>query len=474
MTQPTNTPTILIVLGATGDLMQRKIVPALHHLHQEGKLPNLFQVVGFARRPLSDDEFRTQISQALAEHKAIESTDEQFLNRFRYHQGDFTTPDGYNKLAELLGRIDGSWQACANKLFYLAVPPDLYQTIFENLSSSGLTEPCSNEEGWTRVIVEKPFGQNLQSARDLDEHLNQLFKEEQIYRIDHYLAKEMVQNILTLRFSNNLFEDSWHNKSIEKIEIRLLEKLGVGNRADSFDSLGALRDVGQNHLLQMLALCLMENPGRFDAESIRMYRRQALEHLPQLTEEEITKQTVRAQFTGYQELEGVQPDSFTETYFRIKTMVHTPRWEGVPLTIESGKSLSETRKEIVVTFKHPEPCLCPPGTEVHQQNSITISLEPTEAITAKFWLKKPGLDFALEQRQFDFLLHDADNTDPRTGGYEKLLFDCINGDQTLFVSTDEIKAMWHFIDPIREAWDHGVTPLLNYQPGSDPATMIQE
>lgn len=463
-------PTILVLFGATGDLASRKIIPSLYNLYRRDRLPKLLRIIGFSRQELTDEIFRERAEQAIREFVTDLDEDllQRFLIHFTYQRGEFTTVDDYKALAERLGYIDGEWKACANKLFYLAVPPTSYRDIFEHLASSGLTIPCSEEEGWTRVIVEKPFGRDMQTAKELDDRLSELFKEEQIYRIDHYLAKDMVQSILSLRFSNSLFEQVWNNSTVERIEVRLNESLGIETRGDSYDAIGALRDVGQNHLLQMLVLSIMDNPGEFDAQAIRQARLDALNQLVILTPEMVKTDTVRAQYKGYRDIEGVAPDSETETYFRITASSTCHRWQGIPFILEAGKQLQRADKEIILTFRHPSPCLCPEETKEHQTNKIRISLEPREAITISFWLKKPGLEYELQERTFDFMLHDDTAATEHVDAYERLLLDCIRGDQTLFLSTDEIKAMWRFIDPIRQAWDNNAVPLKLYEPGSEP------
>lgn len=253
-----NIPTVLVIFGATGDLVDKKIAPALFNLYSKNHLPNLFSVIGFSRKDLSDEEFRKRISEAVTKKLSPSNNDLQsFLKNFSYHLGNFEKEEDYLRLAHRLGQVDKKWSTCSNKLFYLAVPPRYYEEILRKIKSTDLALPCSPEEGWTRILVEKPFGKDLETARMLDSLLCELFKEEQIYPIDHYLAKEMLQNILIFRFSNNLFEESWDNGSIEKIYIRLWEKIGVENRGEFYDGVGALRDVGQNHLLQMLALATM-------------------------------------------------------------------------------------------------------------------------------------------------------------------------------------------------------------------------
>lgn len=463
-----NIPTVFVIFGATGDLMAKKITPALFHLFEKQKLPKLFQVVGVARREFSNEQFQDDIAQIVTQHtpKVDQQKLAQYLKLFSYQQGFFDKKQDYEKLAKALGGVDGAWQVCSNKLFYLAIPPQFYEIIFQNLAQSGLTKPCSEEEGWTRIIVEKPFGKDLKTAENLDALLGKLFKEIQIYRIDHYLAKEMVQNILAFRFSNNLFEKTWDKDSIEKVEIKLWEKIGAEDRGSFYDGVGALRDVGQNHLLQIVALLTMDHPVNFSAEIIREKRTEMVNMLTAPSKEEIQKFTFRAQYDGYQNIKGVEPRSITETYFKVRAYLAHPRWEGVPFILESGKRLKEQIKEAVITFRHPIPCLCS-SDEAHYKNKITISLEPEEKITLAFWSKKPGLEFELEERDFSLLMREAGKKKQYTEEYEKLLYDCIIGDQTLFVTSREVQAMWKYIDPIIEAWQKDVVPLATYKADSE-------
>ncbi len=453
-----NIPTIIIVLGATGDLMKKKIVPALFNLYEGKKLPKLFHIIGFSRRKFLPSDFREYVKSILDKKSDVSS----FLMMFSYQSGQLEKAGDYNNLSAVLGRIDGEWKACSNKLFYLAVPPAMYEPILENLSSSGLTTPCSPEEGWTRILVEKPFGKNLKTSEDLDKLLSSLFKEEQIYRIDHYLGKDMLQNILQFRFSNNLFEDSWNNKCIEKVEIRLLEKIGVEQRGNFYDGLGALRDVGQNHLLQMLALIAMERPESFISKVIREERANILEMLNRYLLREIKKYSFRGQYDGFKSIKGVSPNSPTETYFKIRAYLKGQRWNGVPFILESGKRMGLSKKEIVITFKHPTPCLCPPN--IHYKNRIVFRLEPEEKIVMTLFAKKSGLENKIEERTVQFLYKSTNSSVQYVESYEKLLFDAILGDQTLFASTQEIAAMWKFTDPIVAAWNKNAVPLVRYVP----------
>ena len=471
MEYPGSTPTVLVVFGATGDLMARKIVPSLFHLYNEGELPPLFRVVGFSRRDWTDQHLRAHVAKIIAEKYPDARSIEKFLEFFTYQQGTFADESGYRELTRSIAAVAHDWNACANRLFYLAVPPENYETILRNLAHSGLTAACSAEEGYTRVLVEKPFGHDIESSKALDDLLASLFHEEQIYRIDHYLAKEMLQGILAFRFHNDLLESEWDRNSIERIDISLLETLGVEHRGRFYDGVGALRDVGQNHLLQMLALVTMEQPTGLDADSVRNARAALLSSLQPLRIDEVARRTYRAQYDGYRQIDGVAPDSQTETYFKIATTMSGRRWAGVPVTFESGKRVG-TRpvKRISVTFRHRQPCLCDEA-HAHLRNRVVFALEPDDTITITFWAKKPGFAYEVEERTFDFALYAQTERLQYVAEYAKLLHDAIAGDQTAFVSTDEVRAMWAFVDPVLRAWHDGMTPLDTYAPDTgEPVT----
>jgi glucose-6-phosphate 1-dehydrogenase len=455
----TAVPTIIVLFGATGDLAKTKIAPALFHLYKNNQLPERLKVVGFARRPLQDSDFHAHLSSLGVEYPP------DFLTLFSYTQGNFNEAQDYVRLGKTLESIDAEWGMCSNKLFYLAVPPALYSEIFSNLADSGLSKPCGGEAGWTRVIVEKPFGRNAQSAKELDELLARLFKEEQIYRIDHYLAKEMMQNMLAFRFSNNLFEANWGAGFIESIQVKFLEKIGVDSRGGFYDEVGALRDVGQNHVLQMLAIAVMDNPGTMEATAVRSARARVLSALRIPNVVDFAENVVRGQYDGYRQISGTASDSQTETYFRIQTSINLPRWRNVPVILEGGKGMPQSQKEIIITFTHPAPFLHDSPKEY--KNKLTFRLEPEEGAQLTFWAKKPGLQMEMEERSFDFLFRNPAEKEG-ISGYEKLLLDCINGDQSLFVSSDEIAATWRFVDPIIEAWASPTIPLLRYQLGTQP------
>lgn len=462
-----NIPTVFIIYGATGDLMGKKIVPALFNLYKKGKFPNLFKIIGFSRRDMTEEQFIDFIHELLVKHSSEKMTNDQikkFLTYFLYHKGNFDDMDSYKTLASRMGIIDGEWNVCANKLFYLAVPPQYYKNICQHLASSGLTIPCGPEEGWTRVIVEKPFGHDLKTAKELDLLLGNLFKEEQVYRIDHYLAKEMLQNILTFRFANNLFEHEWNNKFISKINIRTWETIGVEGRGLFYDGVGALRDVGQNHLLQMLALVTMDRPLSLDAEDVRQKRAELLSMLKPLTKTEVKKTSLRAQYKGYKNIAGVKENSEKETYFRIHAALDSPRWKDVEIMLEAGKKLP-LKKEIEVILRHPTPCLCLPNSP-HFQNKIIFSLEPKEGIVVEFQSKRPGIESSLSTRKMNFVYRKNNQRVQYVEEYEKLLLDCISGSQLLFLSTPEIQACWKFIDSITDAWEENLIELHEYKPNT--------
>ncbi len=482
-------PTIFVVLGATGDLMTKKIVPALFQLHEKKALPPHFKFLGVSRRDWTDEDLRRHIEAILsvkAPH-ASRASIESFLKLAIYHKLTFQSREDYSGLKDALHKIDDEKGMCSNKLLYLSVPPQFYGEILDNIKRAGLHEECmphSEGEGWTRVVIEKPFGNNEKSAKALDEKIAKIFNEDQIYRVDHYLAKETFQNILAFRFYNDLFENGWGKKLIEAVYLRGLENIGVEDRGPFYDPLGALRDVGQNHMLQMAALIAMEQPENLDAEAIRAKRAEILKKLKPLSTDEVAAQTFRAQYEGYGSIKGVAPNSQTETYFRVRFGFDDPNWEGVTFVMEAGKRLIDPREhrevtEIEVVFRHPQPCLCPPGN--HYRDRVVFQQDPQEGIFIHFFAKKPGFTMQIEERTFEFDLrrHNTggrssereENKAQYTQEYEKLLLDCMQGDQTLFISSEEVAAMWRFIDPIETGWQKGLVPLRRYVPDGPAVTV---
>lgn len=454
-------PTIFVVFGITGDLMKRKLLPGLFNLYKHKRLPKKIQILGFSRREFSDIELKNYIHELIKEdnfsHKEIW---EDFLSLFSYVQGGFDDKAAYQRLAEKIGRVDGQWSICSNKLFYLAVPPQYYRNILLNLADSGLTIPCSDEEGWTRVILEKPFGSDLKNAEELDGLLGKLFKEEQIYRVDHFLGKETVRNILAFRFSNSFLAPVWNNKFIETIKIKFFEHGKINGRGEFYDKVGALRDVGQNHMLQLLTFFTMDSPIDFTADNISKRKAEILASLKKMSSDEIVSNTLRGQYDQYNQEEGVSKDSKTETYFKIKTEIVNDRWKGVDIYLEGGKGMVDSRLEVEVKFKHQVPCLCPP--DKHYQNVFKYQINPKEEISMNILVKKPGHDFILQDQNFTFDYNQAYNKEDFVEAYEKLLLDMIKGDQTLFVTTEEIIYQWMYVESILKVWDQNKPPLFIY------------
>jgi glucose-6-phosphate 1-dehydrogenase len=375
----------------------------------------------------------------------------EFLTHIEYAKGIFDEATAYINLKGQLEKIDAEFGQCTNKLLYLAVSPIFYEVIFGHLAMSGLNIPCGGESGWTRIIVEKPFGKDTATARKLESQLSQIFQEAQIFRIDHYLAKETIQNILTFRFSNSIFEPIWNATMIEKVHIKLAEKDGVDDRGDFYDGVGALRDVGQNHLLQMLALIAMDRPVSMHGDDVRKKRANILKKLVFPNEK-----VIRGQYVGFQKEKGVASNSQTETYFKMTAFVETKRWKDVPFILESGKALKESKAEIVIYFK----CL-----DSALQNVLRFRIQPDEGIEIVFWVKKPGFEKEHEQKVLAFSYETSKFENEVPDAYERVLFDCVRGDQTLFASTLEVKYSWKFITPILREWQK--LPLLAYSRGSD-------
>jgi glucose-6-phosphate 1-dehydrogenase len=452
-------PSILIVFGITGDLVKKKILKSLYHLFLKKQIPSKFKVYGFSRRSMDTISMRSYLLEIMqsSDFPKQEMYD-RFLALFEYVRGDFTEKAAYENLAQMLGQIDGKWQICSNKLFYLAVPPQAYETIIKNLHESGLTKPCSPKEGLTRVILEKPFGTDLKTAQKLDQLLGSLFKEEQIYRVDHYLGKETVRNIMAFRFGNIFFNPIWSNKFIEKIEVRLLQQSGIEERGEFYDKIGALRDVGQNHMLQLLALFIMDEPATFSADDIKQARAKALLSLKRFTGQEMATKTQRGQYRNYAKVEGVAADSETETYFQIETESDSENFRNIPLILESGKCRSESVTEVVVTFKSSQSPFSDKSGKF--QNTLIYQILPQEKISICFLSKKPGFIYELRAHELGFKYRQAYSDDQFIDDYEALLHDIFKGDQTLFVSTKEIMSEWSFIEPIIYFWKNKKKPDL--------------
>lgn len=437
-------PLRIIIFGGTGDLVKKKIVPALFDLYRNGFLQENFEILGVSRKKISTEDFRNWVGDSLNDKKYSDEFVEKFINKCSYSSADISNKDTLVQLSERLNREPG------NNLYYLAITPNLYEIAFVNIAESGFMNPSN---GWDRILVEKPFGNDLEHAKKLDELLGKLFKEEQIFRIDHYLAKETLQNILSFRFANSIFEPIWNDSYIDDVYIKMYESYDVDNRASFYDSVGALKDVGQNHVLQMLALVAMEEPVNLDFKNIREARANVLEKISV-----DSKEFIRGQYVGYKNIPGINSDTKTETYFYIKAKIDTPKWSKTNFHLSSGKALTETHTKIEVVFRE---------KGEHVRNVISFEIQPQQQIKILFWHKVGGFDYGVDSKE---LIFDASEKVRIPDAYEKVLFDAIKGDQTLFVSTREVMAQWGFIEKVLESWKN--SPIIEYEKGTEPDKII--
>lgn len=457
-----NVPTALVIFGGTGDLAKTKLLPAFLDLYAQDLLPDQFAIIGFSRKSLSDAEYQELVAESLAaiDHTYDAALVERFCAHFRYVAGDFTDLSGYEAVKAALTRYDDSIGQCTNKLFYLAVPPQYYADIFDHIHTSQALALCDGKEAWARLLVEKPFGNDLATAQALEEKLCTLFADEQIYRIDHYLAKDAIENIISLRFANSIIADTWNNQSIESIRINLLETKDVANRGSFYDAIGALRDVGQNHILQIFALLTMDAADINNPSAVRQARAAALESLSGQTVDSI----VCGQYEGYLDTPGVATDSKTETYFKLSFVGQADPWRGTTFIFEAGKALESASNEAIITFRPHDMTACGLNDSPHNhQNVLRIQFSPDEKICLTMSTKKPGYEFALQSEELVLLQMQGEDSDSPEA-YERVLYDCIAGNQTRFVSGREVEASWRFITPILEQCM--AEPLPTYAPGS--------
>jgi glucose-6-phosphate 1-dehydrogenase len=458
-------PCSLVIFGATGDLTHRKLVPALYNLAADGNLPPSISVVGFARREKSDEQFRTELETAARKFSRQKINDElwnSFASSIFYHQSEFTNLEGYETLAKRLDELDAQRGTRGNRLFYLSAGPDQFPIILENLRKSGLNKATPGS--WSRVIVEKPFGTDLPSAIELNDMVQEAFAEADTFRIDHYLGKETAQNIMVLRFANAIFEQLWNARYVDHVQITASEPLGVEGRAGYYDKSGAMRDMVQNHLLQLLTLTAMEPPTDLSADSIRDEKVKVLRSLRRISGEEVAQYTVRAQYAagsvngkdvvGYLQEEKMPAGSQTETYVALEAHVDNWRWAGVPFFIRVGKRLPKGATEIALHFKSVPPVLFRQTGQAIDDNVLVIRIQPDEGVSLRMSAKLPGSSLRIEPVKMDF--HYGTSFGKATPeAYERLLLDAMAGDATLFARRDEVEEAWKFVDAIREAWDSG-------------------
>lgn len=481
-------PATIVIFGASGDLSRRKLIPALYYLYQGGFLPKQIAIVGFSRTPMSDDAFRDIMLKGLSELVDDNSdlANHPLVKSLHYVAGNSTNLDSYNELQARLKELEVQYQLPGNRLYYLSVAPKLFTPIIQHLSQAGMLYDKTDENRWSRVIIEKPFGTDLESAQALNRDITAILDESQIYRIDHYLGKETVQNILTFRFGNAIFEPLFNHKYIDHIQITVSESLGMeGKRGHYYDQAGALRDMVQNHIMQLLCLIAMEPPSGIEANAIRDEKVKVLRSLVPMTPQEVAENTVRAQYIGgmhngeslpgYLMADGVAPDSRTETYVAMRLGIDNWRWAGVPFLIRTGKRLRKRVSEIAVFFKqpplqffrqdkHPDLCLL---QERPKANRLIFKIQPVEGISLSFASKRPGMQIDLEEVNMDFFYSDAfQERSPEA--YERLLLDALRGDASLFTRSDEVEYAWRFISSIHRGWNENPSiPVAEYRPYSE-------
>lgn len=469
-------PVIMTIFGGGGDLTWRKIIPALFDVFEEGWLPDKFKIIGLDIKKLSNASYQDHLSEGVkknSRHKKTAKAWKEFASKIAYHSMDFTKKKSYQDLADSIEKIEKQWDTKACRIFYMAISPSFIEPVSEHLSESGLTA----DSDISRLVIEKPFGHNYESAFKLNDMLQRKFEERSIFRIDHFLGKETVQNIVAFRFANGFFEPIWNRNYIDYVQITVSEKLGVGHRGAYYEKAGALRDMVQNHLMQLVCLAAMEPSVNLTPDELRNRKVDVLQAVRLIEHKDVTKYAVRGQYAsgyigqdkvrGYREEENVDENSSTETYAALKLFVDNWRWQGVPFYLRTGKRMRDTLSMITIQFKPvPHQAFPTEAIEAWEPNRLVLSIQPTKGISLRFQAKRPGLKMILNPVDMQFSYSDTYAQDPPEA-YETLLLDVMLGDQTLFMRRDQTETAWKIIDPITDVWDATSPPdFPNYPAGS--------
>jgi len=470
-------PCTVILFGASGDLAKRKVVPAMYDLASHNALGPRYAIIGFSRTPMTDESFRTMVSDSAKSISEVGPIDPKqwtdFASNLFYNAGDYSKPESYTQLAERIAQIEKAKNLGTNRLFYLSTPPEVYPCIVEQLGRAGLAHPAA-PNSWVRIIIEKPFGRDLASAKKLNEVVLGVFEEKQVYRIDHYLGKDTVQNLLVLRFGNGIFEPLWNRNYVDHVQITASETLGVERRGGFYETAGALRDMIQSHVLQLTSLVAVEPPAYFDATAVRNEKLKVLQSIRPFNLEMVAQSVVRGQYApgkfanqsvpGYREEHGVNPSSKTETFVAAKLLIDNWRWAGVPFYLRTGKRLAKRSTEIMIQFR------CAPHIVFRERqiepNRLVLNIQPDEGISVSFGAKRPGTEMSIGNVTMNFSYREGFGESTRSA-YATLLNDCVRGDATLFERGDTVEAAWELVDPILDVWSAARSATVpQYQAGS--------
>jgi glucose-6-phosphate 1-dehydrogenase len=461
---PALEPSVIVIFGITGDLSQRYLMPALYHLLKDGLLHEKTSIIGVSRREVKVSEVVNEVEICIKQ--ADTNCDADVLNELRsrltMQQMDLEDKTAYEQLLVRLNELEEKQGVCLNRLYYLSIPPQVYEPIIRFMGLAKLNTSCQHGTAATRLLVEKPFGYDYSSAKALITETAKVFEEEQVYRIDHYLAKETVQNILTFRFQNPIFEAVWNHDRIASIEISASEKIGIEGRAHFYEGVGAVRDFIQSHLLQLLAIVTMDQPDRLNSQLIHAAKHAALQNVKQVRADQLSSTVVRGQYESYRS-EAANEDSTTETFAAIKTFIDSPRWQGVPILLWTGKALSEKKTEISVSFKNDE------GEAL---NYLRFRIQPNEGIELDLVTKKPGFEAELQTAAMEFSYRQNFGEQGHPDAYERVLVDAIKGDRTLFATSEEVLEAWRIVEPALHAWDQSSSDLQTYKAGSSGNDLI--